>query len=178
MAYTIPGALKLGLGRKELTQACYRWIASHPALNDFWALHGEDAVKRFVVRNAFGRRRVLTTTDEKARYREGINHPVQSFVSDLINTLVVETFCTCNDTSVDDQGRYSRRPKDNLQLSGQMHDSLLFSIKLACFDECVNKVLEIASRPRMIGGQQFEFPVSYYTKDFEDHMREAEVLRG
>jgi hypothetical protein len=99
-----------------------------------------------------------------ARWREGINHPVQSFVSDLVNEIVVETFCELNELEVDERGRYNGRPKDRVRLCGQMHDSLLWAFPAELFDVSKAKALAIAERPRTIGNFTFQFPVSSYEK--------------
>lgn len=147
--WKIPGAKKLGLTRPELEQAGYRWLAAHPKLNAFWDRFGTEAMEKFCVRNAFGRRRILCSQDDQARRREGINHPIQSFVSDLINQIVVETY-------------YGLCP--NVRLVGQMHDAIVWAFPDEHFERCAQLALEIAERTRVVGGLSFQIPVSYYTK--------------
>ena len=164
-AYTIPGAAKLGLSRSELEQAGYRWLASHPKLNAFWEHHGTEAADRFVVHNIFGRRRVLCGQDPMSRWREGINHPIQSFVSDLVNTIVLETYAACNAMTYNEKGVWSTHPGvSQVRLCGQMHDSLLWAFPQARFDELKAMALEVAQRPRTFGDFTFQFPVSSYEK--------------
>ncbi len=165
-AYQIPGASKLGLSKSELEQAGYRWLASHPKLNDFWEHHGMEAMQRFCVRNVFGRRRILCSTDELARWREGVNHPIQSFVSDLVNQIVVETYAACNDMCVDTQGNWKKNPygESRVRLMGQMHDSLLWAFQEKYFEKFKQTAIAIAERPRTLGQFTFQFPVSSYEK--------------
>ena len=176
-AYTIPGAGKLGLSRSELEQAGYRWLAAHPKLADFWNQHGTEAMQRFCVRNAYGRRRILCSPDENARWREGINHPIQSFVSDLVNEIVVETVKELNGLVIDERGCYEWVPDTSgrlvhpfmiqepvTRLIGQMHDSLLWAFPQDRFEELSQAALAIAQRPRNVGTWTFQFPVSHYIK--------------
>lgn len=185
-AYQIPGASKLGLSRSELEQAGYRWLAAHPKLNDFWNYHGLESMQRFCVRNAYGRRRILCSQDEMSRWREGINHPVQSFVSDLINQIVIQTYCEGNGLSVDSRGIYARvngrhplQDKESVvRLCGQMHDSLLWAFPEEHFDRLMKVALDVAQRSLILEGQEFQFPVGFYTKDAARVLADAEALHG
>jgi len=191
-AYQIPGAGKLGLSRSELEQSGYRWLAAHPKLTGFWEHHGIEAQQRFCTRNAYGRRRVLCSQDDLSRWREGVNHPVQSFVSDLVNEIVVQTFCELNCLTLDDKGCYEwveslvtaemvhplREQPNTVRLCGQMHDSLLWAFPNELFEGHMKRALAIAERPRILGQWTFQFPVSYYTKNAPEILYETEVLRG
>ncbi len=179
-AYQIPGAGKLGLSRSELEQSGYRWLAAHPKLNEFWEHHGLEAMQRFCTRNAYGRRRILCSADEMSRWREGINHPVQSFVSDLVNRIVVETYAACNGISFDENGNWAipANFETKVRLCGQMHDSLLWAFPEERFTDMMNTALAIAQKPVKLGEFTFQFPVSSYTKEFEEQLAEAASLRG
>lgn len=172
-AYQIPGAGKLGLTRAELEQAGYRWLAAHPKLNAFWEKHGIEAMQRYCVRNIFGRRRVLCSADENARHREGINHPIQSHISDLINCIVVKTFIECNTPggTFDDMRRYLIEQPSVVQLVGQCHDSLLWAFPEERFNELANQALDIAESPMTFQQFTFQIPCSYYVKGGESEFQ-------
>lgn len=158
-AHAIPGAAKLGLSRSQLEQAVNRWLAAHPRLREFWDKHGTEAIERFCVRSVTGRRRILCSTNEGARFREGINHPIQSLVTDIVNTVFIET---------KELGGSIKDPDNPVKLMGQMHDSLLWQIPEEIYDDMLPKIIEVAERPREWGGVVFDFPVEGYEKQWVD----------
>lgn len=173
-AYQIPGASKLGRSRSELEQAGYRWLAAHPRLNAFWEKHGMEAMHRFCVRNSFGRRRVLCSVDDMARWREGVNHPVQSFVTELINRIVVETYIKCNGCSSFQELRAKLAEQPTaIRLMGQMHDSLLWDFAEDDYDRLSVQALAIAQAPFEVDGHEFQFPVSSYSKEAHRVLNES-----
>ncbi len=170
--YKIPGTAAMGLSRDSAELAAWSWLSAHPALNAFWNTVGTEAMQRFVVRNAYGRRRVLTSQEEQSRYREGVNHPVQSHVSDLINQIVVKTFLACNNClTMEELRRLLLIQPSKVELVGQMHDSLLFSFPLDDFSRLANVALNIAEEPTVLQGKTFQIPVSCYTKGVENFQR-------
>jgi DNA polymerase-1 len=162
-AYTIPGAAKLGLSRTELEQAVYRWLAAHPNLREFWDRNGQDAIEKFCVRSVSGRRRILTAINEDSRFREGINHPIQSLVSDIVNMVVIETKELGAPYTLS-----ALHPDNPVQLMGQMHDSLLWQIPEVEYDKLLPRIIQIAEAPREWGGITFGFPVEGYEKRLVD----------
>ncbi len=157
----------MGLSREAAQIAAERWLSAHPALNAFWNTVGTEAMQRYVVRNAYGRRRVLTSQEEQSRFREGVNHPIQSHVSDLINQIVVKTFLACNNClTMDELRRLLLIQPSAVELIGQMHDSLTFAFSESDFDRLANLALDIAEAPNVLQGKTFQIPVSYYTKGY------------
>jgi DNA polymerase I-like protein with 3'-5' exonuclease and polymerase domains len=151
-AWKIPGAAKLGMSRNAIEQSCYRWLGAHPGLNQVWLKWGGGAMNNYLVRNSAGRRRVLCAPGEDARFRAGINHPVQSLVSDVVNI-------TCNETMEDGDG--------DIRLYGQMHDSLTFAIIEPRFKDLCARALKIANTPRTFGGKEYPFSLTAYTRTIE-----------
>jgi DNA polymerase-1 len=162
-AHTIPGAAKLGLNRSQLEQAVYRWLAAHPRLREFWDRHGQDAIERFCVRSVTGRRRILCSTNDSARFREGINHPIQSLVSDLVNTVVIETKMLGAPYTIS-----HLHPDNPIQLMGQMHDSLLWQVPEPEYPKLLPEIIRVAEAPREWGGFKFQFAVEGYEKKWVD----------
>jgi DNA polymerase-1 len=158
-AHTIPGAAKTGLNRGQLEQAVYRWLAAHPNLREFWDKYGSDAMERFCVRSVTGRRRILCSPKEDARFREGINHPIQSLVSDIVNTVVIETL---------EIGGDPLSPENPIKLMGQMHDSLLFQTPDHQYESLLPEIIRVAEKDRTWGGITFGFPVAGYEKRWVD----------
>jgi DNA polymerase I-like protein with 3'-5' exonuclease and polymerase domains len=109
-------------------------------------------MNNYLVRNSAGRRRVLTAPGEDARFRAGINHPVQSLVSDVVNV-------TCKETMKAGAG--------DIRLYGQMHDSLTFAIREERFKKLCARALEIANTPRTFGGKEYPFSLTAYTRTLE-----------
>jgi len=81
----IPGAVSLGVPTGKLVQSSRELILAHPSWQDYWDEVGGIARKECVVRNWMGRKRRLMSTREQNRFREGVNFPIQSTVSDLLN---------------------------------------------------------------------------------------------
>jgi len=158
-AYTIPGAAKLGLSRAELEQAVYRWLAAHPKLREFWDKHGSDAMERFCVRSITGRRRILCSPREDARFREGVNHPIQSFVADIVNEVVILTKELGAPYTLS-----ALHPDNPIKLMGQMHDSLLWQVPEEEYPVLAPKIIEVAEAEQEWGGRKFGFPVECYEK--------------
>ncbi len=165
--HKIPGTAAMGLSREAAQLTAERWLSAHPALNAFWNTVGTEAMQRYVVRNAYGRRRVLCSQEEQSRYREGVNHPIQSHVSDLINQIVVKTFLACNNVlTMDELRRLLLIQTSSVELVAQCHDSLCFAFSEKDFDRLANLALDIAEETTVLQGKTFQIPVSYYTKGY------------
>ena len=145
-AHTIPGAGALGMSRAELEAACNRWLTAHPALKAFWDKHGGDAMQRRVVRNIVGLRRVMSAHDEQARFREGINYPIQSLVAAIVDQVEVEI---------------EEALGDDVQFLMQMHDSLRFAIREEVFESALETIKEISGKPRTYNGTTIHLPCDY-----------------
>lgn len=163
-AWKIPGANKLGIAKDKLTSGAYNWLTQHPKLVGFWDKNGGDAVKTYCIRDIYGRRRILTDSDEKSRYRQGINYPMQAFVADIIHEIVMDSFKAVEDRYGTPQIVGDSVSGEPLRLYGQMHDSLLWGIQQDIFAEAKEILLEVAQRPRTYKNFTFQFPVSHYTK--------------
>lgn len=162
-AYTIPGAPKLGLSRVELEQAVYRWLSIHPKLREFWDKHGSDAMEKFCVRSITGRRRILCSPQEDTRFRKGINHPIQSFVADIVNLVVINTKELGAPYTIS-----ALHPDNPINLMGQMHDSLLWQVPEEEYPVLLPKIIEVAEAEQEWGGKMFGFPVECYEKRWVD----------
>jgi DNA polymerase I-like protein with 3'-5' exonuclease and polymerase domains len=81
----IPGAVSLGLPKNRLVQASKDLILAHPCWQEYWDEYGKQAIELGIVRNWEGRARRLMSTRDANRFREGVNFPIQSTVSDLLN---------------------------------------------------------------------------------------------
>ena len=81
----IPGAVSLGLPTQRLVQASKDLILAHPSWQEYWDDVGDQAKTARIVRNWQGRARRLMSTRAQNRFREGVNFPIQSTVSDLLN---------------------------------------------------------------------------------------------
>ena len=94
-ASKIPGALSLGLIPSRLVEASNMLIAAHPSWTDYWEDMGGKAIRDRIVRNPNGRARRLMDKDENSRFRKGVNFPIQSWVSDLLNRTLIGILDEC-----------------------------------------------------------------------------------
>jgi len=130
-AGAIPGAVALGLPTKRLVRASKDLILAHPCWQEFWNDYGGKAKEEKIVRNWNGRARRLMSTQPANRFREGVNHPIQSTVSDLLNRTVV---------TIKERAPWSR-------LVYTIHDSLYFGCEVARKSELASIVNEVAELP-------------------------------
>ena len=124
----IPGAVALGVPTGKLVQSSRELILAHPSWQEYWDDVGNQAVNEWVVRNWMGRKRKLMSKQPKNRFREGVNFPIQSTVSDLLNK-------TLRDVK-------ARAPWCRLMFT--IHDSFYMQCKAERAEELQGIVLECA----------------------------------
>lgn len=130
-AADIPGAIALGLPPARLVQASKDLILAHPWWQEFWDDVGGQARKLKIVRNWNGRARRLMSIRDANRFREGVNFPIQSWVSDLLNKTLLEIKALAN---------YAR-------MVYTCHDSFYMQCPAAMMHELIPIVNEVAQRP-------------------------------
>ena len=134
-AGAIPGAQNMGLPLARLIQASNDLLIAHPCWESYWDVVGAQAKRDRVVRNHMGRARKLLALKEATRFRAGVNFPIQSSVSDLLNrTLIL----------VKQQAPY-------LRLVYTIHDSFYFACPLDKREEATYIISKAAIKPLMPG---------------------------
>ena len=160
-AAQIPGAKSLGLPEKRLVQASKDLILAHPAWQEFWDDYGTKAKRDKIVRNPNGRARRLMSTRDSNRFREGVNFPIQSWVSDLLNrTLLL----------VKAAAPWAR-------MIYTCHDSFYFQCEVARRDELAEIVMDCATQP-LRGDFFIPFDMETIRYDEREQRREMEEWKG
>lgn len=157
-AAQIPGAKSLGLPEKRLVQASKDLIGAHLCWEEYWNDVGGQAKKEKIVRNHNGRARRLMSTRESNRFREGVNFPIQSWVSDLLNRTLLE---------VKDRAPWA-------VMKYTIHDSFYFQCPLDKREELAHIVKEAAELP--LRGQ-FTIPFDMDTIAY-DEREEKRVIHN
>lgn len=130
-ASKIPGATSLGLVPARLVQASNDLIAAHLCWQEYWDDMGTKAIEQRIVRNPNGRARRLMDKDPNARFRKGVNFPIQSWVSDLLNRTLIRILDAC--------------PWARLVYT--CHDSFYVGAPMERCDELAEVVIEAAEAP-------------------------------
>ena len=151
-AAEIPGAVALGLPEKRLVQASRDLILAHPCWQDYWDDVGGQAINDKIVRNYNGRARRLLSDKEQNRFREGVNFPIQSLVSDLLNRTVIAV------AALAPWARFCY----------SIHDSFFFACPIDKRQELSYIIKQEATRDLMPGfGIPFDAEMVYYSERFK-----------
>lgn len=106
---------ELGLTFERFRQIDDSYRSKHPRYTKWVRDTLHEVTKSRTLRNAFGRIRIFLG-DQHEIEREGLNFPIQSGASDIINTALISLYA---------DGNYH---KLDVRLIGQVHDSLVFEV--------------------------------------------------
>jgi uracil-DNA glycosylase family 4 len=137
-------APSLGLTFETFQEADRNYQSLHAAEGQWIVKTGDEAVRKRMLKNAFGRIRIFLGTEDEVR-REGVNFPIQSTAADITNPTMIRL--------------HSAAKKHQSHLLLQVHDSLLFEVprsRVKAFSELIRKEMETKVK---IGKRMVSFPV-------------------
>lgn len=137
---------ELNLTYNHFVEIDEAYRAAHPAYDKWYNQTVKTVQSRQWLSNAFGRVRYFLGRPEEI-VREGLNFPIQSTASDIINTAMIGIHALIIDGSL------------KAKLVGQVHDSLLFEVPKGSYKKQATIIKGVMQQPVSINGRRVSFPV-------------------
>ena len=141
----IPGAKLFGLTNAQVKQAANRYLASRPAMAEWWMRSDKEAMETGVSRTFMGRKRVLLSRDAASRKREAANHPMQGGVRDIANVTFLQV----------------AQAFPEMIFAFEMHDSQYWACPEDQVDIVLPQVRAIVEQEWLIGQYKVRFPATF-----------------